>query len=465
MINSLQGKYHELRTNYPKFIYSGYSISEADEVLCLDYHFTIPDLTEFKPHWEIKKPKECAIDLNDTRLNKLAFSLGMVELVSYWKATCSPKVHIACGNLSQEQSEWWRKLYKKGLGEFFYTNGIEADDDFMSIVCNEQSEHIEKSTHSHSSASVEVLPSYEKTLIPVGGGKDSVVTIELLKNYTDRFCYIINPRKATLDTVVATSIPADRVVIANRTIDKNVIDLNKKGFLNGHTPFSAIVAFSSVIAAYIHKIGFVALSNESTASEPTVLGSDVNHQYSKSLEFETDFIEFEAKYILSGVKYFSFLRPLTEIGIAKIFSQLKNYHPIFRSCNVGSKNDIWCANCPKCLFVYTILSPFLPPLEMEKIFGKNMLDDVALMTDFEKLAGLQAEKPFECVGSRDEVNAALQELVRIYERDDKPLPKLLEAYKKFDTLNKQDIAEMCSSFDEKNYVPEQFVKLLEARLK
>jgi len=462
MIKSLQGKYHELRTEYPKFIYSGYNISETDEALCLDYHFVIPDLAEFKPHWEIKKSNECAIDLNDTRLNELTFSLGMVELVSYWKATCSQKVQIACGNLSQEQSEWWRKLYKKGLGEFFYTNGIEADDDFMNIICRE---HIEQHNHSHNhNAYTENLPSYEKTLIPVGGGKDSAVTIELLKNHTDRFCYIINPRKATLDTVATASIPADRIIIAKRTIDKNIIDLNKRGFLNGHTPFSAVVAFSSVIAAYIHKIGLVALSNESTASEPTVLDSDVNHQYSKSLEFETDFIEFEAKYISSGVKYFSFLRPLTEIGIAKIFSQLDSYHSIFRSCNVGSKNDIWCADCPKCLFVYIILSPFLPSLEMEKIFGRNMLDEIELTADFEKLAGLQPEKPFECVGSRDEVNAALQELVRIYGREQKPLPKLLEAYSKFDALEKQDIAEMCSSFDENNHVPKQFVQLIKAKV-
>jgi len=451
------GQFFEFRKKYPEFIYAGYSISESNKSVGLDFHFIIPGLAEFKPHWDIVKLSSCSVDLKDNRLNELVFSLGMVELVSYWKTTCSPQVHVACGSLSAAQSDWWKKLYKKGLGEFFYTNGIEVAYDFMSIVSQENRSCPPKENRMSGNKT--------KVLIPIGGGKDSAVTLELLKDHSERFCYIINPRKATLDTVSVSSISNEKVIVANRTLDENMLALNKQGFLNGHTPFSALVAFSSVIAAYIHGIEFIALSNESSANESTVLDSDVNHQYSKSLEFESDFIDYEAKYISSGVKYFSLLRPLTEIGIAKIFSRLEKYHSIFQSCNVGSKKDIWCANCPKCLFVYIILSPFLSEDQMMSIFGKNMLNDSGLMSVFEKLIGLQQEKPFECVGSCDEVNAALQELIRQYESHHTSLPELIRYYKVLGITNKYDVSEMCSSYDENNHVPERFVQIIKNELK
>lgn len=461
----------ELREKYPNFIFSGYDISDSGNSLSISYNFSIPNLAQFNPKWEIAKLSSSSITSLDERLHQLIFSLGMVELVSYWKITCSPNVEINCGFLSESQVSWWKKLYKNGLGEFFYTNGIEVDDSFITIVTN--SDNSLPQTNSRitdeciRSAGVNLTEGKicsnnpkkniiscdnKKVLIPIGGGKDSIVTIELLENLADRFGYIINPRKATLDSAAVSSIP--NIITANRTLDANMIELNKKGFLNGHTPFSALVAFSSVIAAYIHDIEFVALSNESSANEPTVLGSDVNHQYSKSFEFESDFIEYEAEYIMSGVKYFSLLRPLHEISIAKIFSRLKKYHKIFRSCNVGSKQDIWCAKCPKCLFVYIILAPFLSNQEMIDIFGRNMLDDIELETIFKELIGLLPEKPFECVGSCDEVNAALQELVRQNKLD----TTLINIYKTLNIPKKQDIMEMCSNYNLENYVPKQFAK-------
>jgi len=286
------------------------------------------------------------------------------------------------------------------------------------------------------------------------------VTLELLKDIADRYCYIINPRKATLDTVSVSGIPDDKVIIAKRTLDESMLKLNKQGFLNGHTPFSAIVAFSSVLAAYVNGIEFVALSNESSANEATVFGTDVNHQYSKSLEFETDFIEYEKQYISSGVKYFSLLRPLTELGIAKIFAGLTLYHPVFRSCNAGSKNDIWCAACSKCLFVYIILAPFLSEEKMINIFGKNILDDVSLIPTFEQLIGVVPEKPFECVGSRTEVNAALQALLR---QGNRPLV-LLEHYRKLGIAEAYDIDEIANSYSNDNHIPEKINAELIKRL-
>ena len=185
-----------------------------------------------------------------------------------------------------------------------------------------------------------------------------------------------------------------------------MLELNQEGYLNGHTPFSALVAFSSLITAYLHNLKYIALSNEASANESTVAGSTVNHQYSKSFKFEQDFHNYEKEYIQSGIYYLSMLRPLSEFQIAEYFSRHPAYHEVFRSCNVGSKQDIWCGHCPKCLFVFLILSPFLSHSRLTEIFSTDMLEDRSMLEDFQKLTGLTEEKPFECVGSRDEVNAA-----------------------------------------------------------
>lgn len=441
--------YLKCRQENPDFIYNGYNISQNEDKLIIDYDLSIAGLADFAPHWEISKPNKNDIDLDDKCLNELVFSLGMVELVSYWKITCSPNVYVKCASLTDSQILWWKKLYKKGLGEFFYTNSINADDDFMTIYSN---------SNAPSFTSNKNKVDDNKVLIPIGGGKDSAVTLELLKDYADRYCYIINPRMATRDTVRVGNIPQDKVVVANRTLDKNMLELNKQGYLNGHTPFSAIVAFSSALAAYMYGIKYVALSNESSANESTVHNSDVNHQYSKSLEFETDFINYEKDNISSGVSYFSLLRPIAEITIAKIFSHLEAYHPVFQSCNIGSKEDRWCAACPKCLFVYIILSPFLSVDKMVKIFGKDMLNDITLKDTFEQLVGLDEEKPFECVGSCDEVNAAMQALLERYENSGEDMPKLLEHYKSLNIKECYNLDKICSEFDCNNNVPEKFIK-------
>lgn len=452
--------YLELREKYPNFSFESYEITDFDTHISLDYKFAIEGLTEFRPHWEISKLKDVSFDINDRKFLELVFSLGMVELVSYWKLTCSPNVFIKCAFITDNQKDWWKKLYQKGLGEFFYTNGINIDEDFISI--NSTVFEDKKNISSNITFENSDKP---KVLIPIGGGKDSVVTIELLKNYSDRYCYIINPRKATLDTINSSGIDKDKLLTAKRTIDKNLIEYNAKGFLNGHTPFSAIVAFSSVITGFVNNIKYVALSNESSANESTVIGTDVNHQYSKSFEFETDFIEYEKQYINSGVDYFSLLRPLTEIGIAKIFSKFDKYHDIFRSCNVGSKTDIWCANCAKCLFVYIIISPFLSRDKMIDIFGRDMLDDFNLLTIFEELIGVAKEKPFECVGSCDEVNASIVEIISQYNDRNIKLPKLLEHYKTYELPIGSNINDLCLEYDENNRVPKQFIDAIKSNLR
>lgn len=406
--------YSSLRVIHPTFSYKNYTISKNGNTIAVTYNFEIENLSEFSPTWVFPLSDE-GFDTNDSNFKAMVFSLGLAELVSYWKITCSPNVRIECGNLSPEQINWWKKLYYHGLGEFFYLNNIQPDYNFMKISCTGEMHSTQKSDRFLSG-----------NLIPIGGGKDSSVSLELLKAFKDsNHPYIINPRGATIESVKAGGYEG-KELIAKRTLDKNMLLLNKEGYLNGHTPFSAIVAFSSIITAYINNIKYVVLSNESSANESTVAGTTVNHQYSKSFDFEQDFNTYEKEYLKSGVYYFSLLRPLSEYQIAAYFSTLTPYHGVFKSCNKGSHTNIWCADCSKCLFVYIILSPFMNFTDLNRIFGRNMADDEGLIPILNQLTGNGTdEKPFECVGSRDEINFALCEAIKKGEE----LPALYEYYK------------------------------------
>lgn len=334
-------------------------------------------------------------------IENLVFHIGMVELISYWKAACPPKVVIMPHSLLPEQIDWWKKQYFHGLGEFFYLNGIHTSaESFMEI---------ESAGSSPCAAGDTKLE--EKYLVPIGGGKDSVVSLEVLKKAgAEIIPFIVNPRPASEGSARLAGFGSEQSVFIHRKIDPALLRLNEAGFLNGHTPFSALLAFTSVLGAVLSGSKHIALSNESSANESTVPGTTVNHQYSKSVAFEDDFRDYCRRYLHPGMNYFSLLRPLNELQIVKLFSRYPQYFGTFKSCNVGSKTDSWCGQCPKCLFSYLMLSPFLAQHQLEDIFGSSLLKNTELRPILLELSGQTSAKPFECVGTVDEVNAAIQQL-------------------------------------------------------
>lgn len=415
-------KFKQLRNKYNTFVYEGFSIvNNLENEIKIKYKFTIEGLTSFEPEIKILKKN---LDINEKLIqncNNAIFHIGLIELISYWKCTCSPNVIIKAGYLNNEQIDWFKKLYFYGLGELFFTNGIHTNiNDFMNIRC--------ESTKVYEDYSNEKNDGY---LIPIGGGKDSCVTLECLKNQKDNYCLIINPKPVTLECARVAGYDENRIVEVKRTIDSNLLDLNKQGFINGHTPFSSLLAFLSYFIADIIGKKYVALSNESSANESNVQGEKINHQYSKSFEFENDFRKYYNKYLKRNVEYFSFLRPLNELQIAMSFSKFEKYHTIFKSCNVGSKGVEWkwCCNCPKCLFVYIILSPFLYKQKLINIFGEDLFKREDLLKTFVELTGNGETKPFECVGTYEEVCFALSKTIADLEKQNEELPYLLKYYK------------------------------------
>ncbi len=447
-------KYHALRNQYPVFEYVAYHWKEEAEGLRLWFDFKMGDV-EFHPTALVERRPFLDFNIQQSAVNSIVFNIGMVELVSYWKCACPPTVRVLCGSLTEEQEAFWKKLYWHGLGEFYYTNGIaETQDAFLEVESGKWKAESSADAGDNFNFQFSLFNSY---LVPIGGGKDSVVTLELLRRAGKKIRpLIMNPRGATVECARVAGFPIDEVLVIRRTIDPTLLDLNAKGYLNGHTPFSAMLAFYTLLASLLSGIPNVALSNESSANESTVIGTDVNHQYSKSLEFEDDFRkyvneELRMKNEESSFNYFSFLRPLSELQIAMLFSRFTQYHDVFRSCNVGSKQDIWCGHCAKCLFAYIILSPFIETARLNRIFGKSMLDDKSLELEFRQLLGEEETKPFECVGTVSEVRQALAMALRRWYKTDRPV--LLDDYNVLKDL--EDLPPLNSLLPIGNLSPEE----------
>ena len=394
-----QSKFDTLRDTFSTFTFERQTVKLENGVLSLAFDFTLDDCYHFQPTLEIPARPFFSWDaIPAEQLEALVFQIGMTELVSYWKIACPRRVVVKPFALTASQKAFWKKLYYNGLGEFLYLNGITvSEEELMDLVSEGEKPY----------AQVEV-PLEEKTLVPVGGGKDSVVTLECLRGEMPVIPLIVNPRGATLNCVKTAGYQEDEFIVINRTLDPTMLKLNAEGYLNGHTPFSALLAFISLLVAFGSRSKYIALSNENSANESTVPGTNINHQYSKSIEFESDFRNYVAENLNPEVQYFSFLRPLSELQIASLFARYEAYHPVFRSCNVGSKTDSWCGHCPKCLFTWIILSPFLSRQQLTSIFGKDLMADASLQPILEELNGTAAVKPFECVGTVEEVQACLK---------------------------------------------------------
>ena len=452
--SSRQEDFLQFREQFPYFIFEKQEYGLTDRGLDIRFTFNLADQHQFQPTLFIPRKSYFLADEKITdRLDNIVFNIGMIELISYWKAACSPRVVIKPFALHPQQIAWWKKLYFNGLGEFFYLNSLEADAGNFMQICIETANVL---THRDASLYMD-----NSVIIPVGGGKDSAVTLELLGSLPGSIPLILNPRGASLATIFAKGFATDQFIEIKRTIDPELLRLNDLGFLNGHTPFSAMLAFITVLSAIVTGHRHIALSNESSANEATIEGTTINHQYSKSVQFESDFREYVKRWICDDINYFSFLRPLNELQIASLFSQFPRFHMVFKSCNAGSKTDSWCCHCAKCLFTFTILSPFIHEDQLVKIFGKNLFADESLKTFFDQLTGVADEKPFDCVGTINEVNLALCET--IMQREETELPYLLDCYKNSQTYSRYKefdfTTELCHLSGEHYLLPE-FLKIL-----
>ena len=388
-------------------------------------------------------------------VNKVLFFLHIACGISYYKAFVPEKLRVESGVLNQEQAAFFQTFYEKGLGEFSWRNGLNLKDKIKFPYSEKPS--VEK-------ASDISLP--DLTAVPIGGGKDSNVVLETLKAHGEKVVCIAQGRPRPIKECIEVSGCKD--IEFTRTISPELIALNgKEGVYNGHVPISGIYAFCMTLAAVLYGYDKIAMGNERSANVGNLVRDDnfeVNHQWSKSIEFEQMFNAFNHKYMLANLNYFSLLRPLSELDIARRFAKLKPYHQVFTSCNKAFKIDKekrlerWCGECDKCRFVFLALAPFMDKAELIKAVGKNILADVAQKQGFEELLGLSNHKPFECVGETEECCVALYLLAQNPQWQDEPLVKelypLVEQKYGLETLQKWQ--EQVFTPSEKHCLPPKF---------
>jgi UDP-N-acetyl-alpha-D-muramoyl-L-alanyl-L-glutamate epimerase len=344
-------------------------------------------------------PERAVLQVEEGLLERLLFNLHLIVGISYYKTYCPGEIQVKSGVLSREEADFWNKLYTQGLGEFFYQNKI----DFTGLV-KFPFEEVEGR-----SFRVELE---ERSLLPLGGGKDSIVAAEMLREKGKDF-EIFNLGGYEVAGKIAKEMGKEPIVV-KRSLSEELFRLNKEGALNGHVPISAYLAFLSVFLGVIYGFKYVVLANERSANEGNVEfeGMEVNHQYSKSFEFEEDFSDYLKRFVTPGVKYFSLLRPYYEIEIAKRFAEYPQYFDIFTSCNKNFKvkgaEKGWCCDCAKCAFVYAILSPFVEKEKLVAMFGEDLFEKESLKGIFAELRGETEVKPFDCVGTPEEVRYAVK---------------------------------------------------------
>ncbi|MDO8576961.1 MAG: hypothetical protein Q7R82_01320 [Candidatus Daviesbacteria bacterium] len=421
--------FNELRKKHSQLVYERFQILPEDGNLKVVFNFLLTPDIKFRPFVIFPNvSQERFNEIGSESLNNLVFNLGMVELLSYWKAACPPEIIIKAGFLDGEQIAFWKNLLIKGLGEFFYTNKINfTQKDLVEFVILSETKDIYSSSSPQNDNIKYNGELNDRDLVLVGGGKDSAVTLESISQQGKEFnCLILNSNEAAMKVVEAGG--CKNPIIIRRTIDPKLIQLNEQGYLNGHTPFSAYLAFLSTLAGILYDYKNLVVSNEASSNEGNVnwLGQEINHQYSKTAEFEETFKSYSENYLTSSANYFSFLRNLGELQISEKFSKMEKYHKLFRSCNRGSKQGVWCGKCPKCVSTYLLLYPFLGN-KTKDIFGKDLLEDEKLIPVIRGLLRENGEvKPFECVATVLETKTAISLGIERAKKDGQKVPVVLQ---------------------------------------
>ena len=457
-------KARRLRRKHPQFTYEGFVLERLPDALKVRFCYAMaPDLV-FAPETVVEGIRDADIDgIGGAALENLIFHIGLIESLSYWKAACSPLIVIRAGILDESQISWFRELLFSGMGEYFYVNGIDfRQSDFVDIAV--------EGSRAHERSFLDVAPlRRERSLLLLSGGKDSSLAAEILKEAGDDYrCLLLNPTEAAW--AVGRAAGCLSPVIIRRTIDRKLLDLNAAGYLNGHTPFSALLAFWGWACAVLFRCRNVIVANERSAEEGNVefLGRMINHQYSKSFAFEAAFQRYAAHYLSTGISYFSLLRPLYDLQISRIFARYPQYFPVFRSCNRNQADNSWCGKCAKCISTFIGLFPFLDTADMAGIFGRNLYNDPAIMPVVRDLAGMGDHKPFECVGTADETAAGLYLAALKLEEAHQPLPTVLRRVSAEILPFFADLpalaARLLSAWSGDHQLPPRYVALLKERL-
>lgn len=345
--------------------------------------------------------------LDATRADAVQRALQLLHLitgVSYYKAAVPQEIRIQSYTIDADTAALLESVYLHGLGEFAYRNGLNLHGRI-------RFPHV-----AHADAAAPAVGLREHALVAIGGGKDSLVSIEALRALgIDQTVTWIGGSQLIKACAERTGLPTLNL---GRALAPQLFDYNREGAWNGHIPVTAVNSAILVLAALLHGVDQVVFSNERSASYGSLIEGtgEVNHQWSKGWAFESAFGDYIEKHVAADLHYYSLLRPLSELAVARQFTRSDRYDAHFSSCNrnfhiLGERPaNRWCGVCPKCHFVFLALAPFMPKPRLVGIFGRNLLDDEGQTGGYDALLEYQDHKPFECVGEGKESRAALAAL-------------------------------------------------------
>jgi hypothetical protein len=343
--------------------------------------------------------------LDPARMEALERAVALLHLiagVSYYKTCFAPEISVETDLPDPELAAFLHRLYTRGLAECRFVNDLRG--------------HEIPPFPSTGTGAPKAGPAGlgDRPLVPIGGGKDSIVALEAVRGAgREPLLFSVGKAPAVVRTVEVAGLPH---VAVTRVLDPHLLELNRRGALNGHVPVTAVVSCLAVIAALVHGAGAVVMADERSASAASLTwdGIEVNHQYSKSWDFERRFAAIVAGHVAADLDYFSLLRPWSELAIARRFAALPAYHRAFVSCNRAflldrdRRTPSWCGDCPKCRFVALALAPFLDRDRIVSIMGSDLLGDPTQLPGFAALLGIEADKPLECVGEVEESRVAMR---------------------------------------------------------
>ncbi len=348
--------------------------------------------------------------LDGGRADAVARALRLLHLVagvSYYKAAVPPDIVVEGDPPDAALAALLQAVYRNGLGEFAYRNGIDLGG------------RIRFPTSGAAPAPApDAAVDARRAFVAIGGGKDSLVTIEALRaaGIDQTVCWI-GGSQLIAACAARTGLPTLNI---GRQLAPQLFEFNRQGAWNGHIPVTAVNSAILVLAAALHGAGQVVFSNERSASYGSMIPGtgEVNHQWSKGWEFERLFGEYVEGSVARGLHYYSLLRPLSELAVARLFARTDRYDAHFSSCNrnfhiLGERPvNRWCGQCPKCHFVFLALAPFMSKPRLVGILGRNLLDDPEQAAGYDALLEYQDHKPFECVGEGRESRAAMAALAQ-----------------------------------------------------
>lgn len=463
MMETTQGNQQvaHLREKYPVFQIERSTVQVKFSTVNIDFVFTVGG-RQFKPRIQIHGLRSHEVkNLRTETARRLIRGLSVIEALSYWKAFCSPVIEIADSQIDQSELDWWQAFCKPAMGEFYYRNHIDfTSRDFLTFrsTPSDGPMLVDLPCSSIAATQPHIMAS---PLIMFSGGKDSLalaLTVGSRNPSIDYFLY--NPTPSQIALAESLSRGQGRTFRVQRKILPELLKLNAAGRPNGHTPYSAYLGFVATLVGYLRGNQFVLAGNSRSDDDPNVdsyLGHEINHQWTKTYEFESRFREYRDRWVPDAPTYSSPFRPLLELQVLSSLSEHIDTFLQTSSCN-RLKGIDWCRECAKCAWVFLATSAAFNIELAVKKFGANLFDNPKLADTYSGMAGFDGVKPFECTGTEEEVRVCIRHILDTHQGSS--FPAFNTCAQKSAVLNARSLEDLLQDWGQDDLIPPFLIDLL-----